>query len=199
MKLFKNALVKKILAVSALGLAATSAYATPILSFGNSGSNVAQSYNVGDTVSLDFWISGLEGDDLGGFDMNLSFNGAVTGYQNTVFSTDLDDSLFYGLSADPTSSNGLYLSGFSLLADLSGQANSLKLFTLAFTAGQVGSSTIKLDDFILSDALGSEFASASYLAEITVKDQPTSVPEPSSLGLLAGALALLLVRRRKAA
>lgn len=191
---------KKIIAMSAVvgafSLLATSAYATPILSFGNSGSNVTQSYTVGDTVSLDFWISGLEGTDLGGFDMNLSFNGAVTGYQNTVFSTDLDDSLFYGLTALPTSSNGLYLSGFSLLADLSSQANTLKLFSLAFTAGQAGTSTIKLDDFILSDAMGSAFASDSYLAEITVNEKSSSVPEPSSLGLLLGALAVVLIRRR---
>ncbi len=198
---------KKILAVSAFGLAASSAYATPVLSFGNSGGDVAHSYNVGDTVSLDFWISGLDGTDgdgfggldFGGFDMNLSFNGAVTGYQNTAFSSDLDDSLFYGLDAHTTSSNSLNLSGVSLAWDFSGQASALKLFTLAFTAGQAGTSTIKLDDFILSDSWGAEFASNSYLAEITVNDKPASVPEPSSLGLLAGALALLLVRRRKAA
>lgn len=194
---------KKIIAmgavVGAFSVLAASAYATPVLSFGNSGSNVAQSYNVGDTVSLDLWVSGLDGsNDLGGFDMNLSFNGAVSGYQNTVFSTDLDDSWFYGLSAAPTSSNGLYLSGFSLLADLSAQANTLKLFTLSFIAGQAGNSTITLDDFILSDSWGTEFASESYLAEITVNNKPTSVPEPGTLGLLLGALALVFVRRRNA-
>lgn len=211
MKLFKKALVKKaqvkkILAVSVLGLVATSTYATPVLSFGNSGSNVAHSYNVGDTVSLDLWISGLDGTDgdglggldFAGFDMNLSFNGAVTSYQNASFSTDLDSSLFYGLLANPTSSNSLNLSGLSLAWDLSGQANALKLFTLAFTAGQAGISTIKLDDFLLSDSWGTEFSSNSYLAEITVKDKSASVPEPSSLGLLVAALALLLVRGRKA-
>lgn len=187
---------KKMLVMVAFGALASSAYAAPILSFSNSGGNVAQSYNVGDTVSLDFWISGLDAADLGGFDMNLSFNGAVTGYQNTVFSTDLDDSLFYGLTADPTSNNSLYLSGFSLLADLSSQASSLKLFTLAFTAGQAGTSTIKLDDVLLSDALGLELGAESYLAEITVSDKPASVPEPGTLGLMLTALALVAARRR---
>lgn len=195
----------KLIAVSALGLAATGAYATPVLSFGNAGANVAHSYNVGDTVSLDFWISGLDGTDdlggfdLGGFDMNLSFNGAVTGYQNAVFSSDLDDSLFYGLAATPTSGNSVNLSGVSLAWDFSGQASALKLFTLAFTAGQAGISTIKLDDFLLSDSWGNELAGDSYLANITVNEKPTSVPEPGSLGLLLGALAMVWASRRSKA
>lgn len=192
MKMFQ-----KILAVSALISAFSSnVFATPVLSFGNSGGDVAQSYNLGDTVSLDVWISGLEATDLGGFDMNLSFNGAVTGYQQTVFGTDLDDSVFYGLAAVPTSSNSLNLSGFSLLADLSAQASALKLFTLVFTAGEAGTSTLKLDDFLLSDAMGFELASESYLAEVTVKGTPASVPEPGVLGLMLGALALVWGRRR---
>lgn len=200
MKIFKQ-----LLAVTALGLAATSAYAAPVLSFGNAGGNVSHSYNVGDTVSLDFWISGLDGTDdsggvdLGAFDFNLSFNGAVTGYQNATFSSDLDDSLFYGLDAHTTSANGLNLSGLSLAWDLSGQASALKLFTLAFTADQAGLSTIKLDDFLLSDSWGSAFASDSFSAEITVNEKSTSVPEPSSLGLLLGALAAVLMRRRNKA
>ncbi|GGY68689.1 hypothetical protein GCM10011613_11200 [Cellvibrio zantedeschiae] len=205
MKLLIKALIKKILAVGVLGLFASSAYATPVLSFGNSGSNLAQWYNVGDTVSLDLWVSGLDGTDgdglggvdFAGFDMNLSFNGAVTGYQNTSFSSDLDDSLFYGLSSNPTSSNSLNLSGLSLSWDLSGQASALKLFTLVFTAGQAGTSTIKLDDFLLSDSWGLDFASSSYLAEITVKDRPASVPEPSTLMLFLSALGVMAVRRRK--
>lgn len=188
---------QKILAVSALISAFSSnVFATPVLSFGNSGGDVAQSYNLGDTVSLDVWISGLEATDLGGFDMNLSFNGAVTGYQQTVFGTDLDDSVFYGLAAVPTSSNSLNLSGFSLLADLSTQADALKLFTLVFTAGEAGTSTLKLDDVLLSDAMGLELASESYLAEITVKGTPASVPEPGALGLILGALALVWGCRR---
>ncbi len=192
MKMFQ-----KILAVSALISAFSSnVFATPVLSFGNSGGDVAQSYNLGDTVSLDVWISGLEATDLGGFDMNLSFNGAVTGYQQTVFSTDLDDSVFYGLAAVPTSSNSLNLSGFSLLADLSTQADALKLFTLVFTAGEAGTSTLKLDDVLLSDAMGLELASESYLAEITVNGTPASVPEPGALGLILGALALVWGCRR---
>ena len=199
-------LIKKIMAVGlvagAFNLLAASAYAAPVLSFGNSGSDTAHAYQVGDTVALDLWISGLDGtDDLGGmdlagFDMNLSFNSGVTGYQNTLFSTDLDDSLFFGLTAMPTSVSGLNLSGLSLLWDLSSQASAFKLFTLSFSADQAGVSTLKLDDFILSNSWGEAFASANYLAEITVTDKPVSVPEPSTLGLLLSALALVFVRRR---
>ena len=200
--------IKKIMAVgfvlAACNLLAVSAYAAPVLSFGNSGSNSSHTYQVGDTLSLDLWTSGLDGTDdfggldLGGFDMNLSFNGAVTGYQNTVFSTDLDDSLFYGLLASPTSGNSVNLSGLSLLWDLSSQASQLKLFTLSFSADYAGVSTLNLSDVILSNSWFSEFASDNYLAEITVTDKQVSVPEPGSLGLLLGALALVFVRRRSA-
>jgi hypothetical protein len=200
-------LVKKMMAVGlvagAFNLLAASAYAAPVLSFGNSGSNTSHSYQVGDTVSLDLWLSGLDGTDdlggldLGGFEMNLSFNGGVTGYQNTLFSTDLDDSLFYGLVADPTSSSSLNLSGLSLLWDFSSQASQLKLFTLNFSADQAGVSILTLDDFILSNSWGIEFGSDNFLAEITVIDKSVSVPEPSALALLLSALALVFVRRRR--
>lgn len=198
--------IKKIIAVGLVAgvfnLLAASAYAAPVLSFGNSGGDSAHTYQVGDTVSLDLWISGLDstddlgGLDLAGFDMNLSFNGGVTGYQNTLFSTDLDDSLFFGLTAMPTSGNGLNLSGLSLLWDLSPQASAFKLFTLNFSADNAGVSTLKLDDFILSNSWGEAFASANYLAEITVTDKSVSVPEPGTLGLLFSALALVFLRRR---
>lgn len=198
--------IKKIMAVglvaSVFNLLAASAYAAPVLSFGNSGGDSAHTYQVGDTVSLDLWISGLDstddlgGLDLAGFDMNLSFNGGVTGYQNTLFSTDLDDSLFFGLTADSTSSNSLSLSGLSLLWDLSPQASAFKLFTLNFSADNAGVSTLKLDDFILSNSWGEAFTSANYLAEITVIDKSVSVPEPGTLGLLFSALALVFLRRR---
>jgi len=203
MKTLKK-LVASVLTASAFAMLATSAYATPVLSFGNMGSDVTQSYYQGDTVSLDLWISGLDSsDDLGGadlaaFDMNLSFNGAVTGYQNTLFSSDLDDSVFYGLAAVPTSGNGLNVSGLSLLADLSAQASQLKLFTLVFTADQLGTSLVKVDDFLLANSVFLELGADSFLAQINVIQKPTSVPEPSSLGLLMGALALVYASRRRA-
>ena len=190
--------------LTASALLASSAYATPVLSFGNTGGDVAQTYYQGDTVALDLWISGLDssddqgGADLAGFDMNLSFNGAVTGYQNTLFSSDLDDSLFYGLAAVPGSSDSLNLSGLSLLFDLSGQASQLKLFTLVFTADQLGTSLLKIDDLLLVNSGFMELGAESFLAQIDVIQKPTSVPEPSSLGLLMGALALVYASRRKA-
>ncbi len=195
-------LFKKMMAVSALCLLANASYAAPVLSFGNAGANVAHDYTVGDTIALDFWISGLNGSDdlggvdLGGFDLNLSFNGAVTGYQGTTFSSDLDNSLFYGLDASSSSTNSVNLSGVSLLADLSAQASEFKLFSLLFTADQVGTSTIKLEDFILSNSWFTELASDNYLAEINVR--PVTVPEPSSLGLLLLALGAIVIRRRNA-
>ena len=195
---------KKMMAASALCLCAGSALAAPVLSFGNAGANVAHDYTVGDSIALDLWVSGLDGsDDLGGldlagFDFNLSFNGAVTGYQGTTFSSDLDDSLFYGLDASPTSSNSVNLSGLSLLADLSAQASEFKLFTLLFSADHAGISSIKIDDFILANSWFGSFSSDNFLADITVNEKSVTVPEPSSLGLLLLALGALVIRRRNA-
>ncbi|RYY02136.1 MAG: PEP-CTERM sorting domain-containing protein [Gammaproteobacteria bacterium] len=195
---------KKMMAASALCLCAGSALAAPVLSFGNAGANVAHDYTVGDSIALDLWVSGLDGsDDLGGldlagFDFNLSFNGAVTGYQGTTFSSDLDDSLFYGLDASPISSNSVNLSGLSLLADLSAQASEFKLFTLLFSADHAGISSIKIDDFILANSWFGSFSSDNFLADITVNEKSVTVPEPSSLGLLLLALGALVIRRRNA-
>ena len=195
---------KKMMVAGALCLCAGSALAAPVLSFGNAGANVAHDYTVGDSIALDLWVSGLDGsDDLGGldlagFDFNLSFNGAVTGYQGTTFSSDLDDSLFYGLDVSPTSSNSVNLSGLSLLADLSAQASEFKLFTLLFSADHAGISSIKIDDFILANSWFGSFSSDNFLADITVNEKAVTVPEPSSLGLLLLALGALVIRRRTA-
>lgn len=195
---------KKMMVASAMCLLASASYAVPVLSFGNAGTNVAHDYTVGDTIALDFWVSGLTGSDdlggldLGGFDLNLSFNGAVTGYQGTTFSSDLDDSLFYGLDASSSSSNSVNISGVSLLADLSAQASEFKLFTLLFSADHAGTSSVKIDDFILANSWLGGFTSDNFLADITVNETAVTVPEPSSLGLLLLALGAIVIRRRNA-
>lgn len=194
-------LCKQLMIAGALSLSALSSVAAPVLSFNNSNGNVAQNYHVGDTVSLDFWVSGLTGTngagglDLGAFDMDFSFNGNVTGFQNATFSSDLSDSLFDILDANSTSSNALNLFGLSFSLDLSNQADSFKLFTLKFTANQAGISSIKLDKFLLGDFDGAPINAESFLADITVSDS-VSVPEPSSIALFLSALGLMALRRR---
>lgn len=200
-----NILRKMLMGVvgSAFTLIADLSFATPILSFENMGSDINKSYYVGDTISLDLWVSGLDGNDnvggsdLGWFDLHFSFNNAVTGYQNTVFSSDLNDSLFFGLSATQTSSNTVNNFGISLLFDLSSQANEFKLFTLVFSADQIGASILQLDNILLADSWANELISDNFFAEINVSETLVDVPEPSGWSLLLGIFALVVVRHRR--
>jgi hypothetical protein len=191
------------LASGALALLASTAQAIPVLSFENANTNIQQTYFQGDTINIGLWISGLEGTDtsggfdLGGFDLNLSYNGAVTDYQNTTFNSALDDSAFLFLSADQLSLHLTNLAGISVEEDLSGQADQFQLFTLAFTANQLGTSLLQLDSSLLSNSQASELLSSNFLAEITVVEKPVSVTEPGSLVLMGiGLFGIIHLRRR---
>ena len=63
----------------------SSANATPVLSFDASNADITKNYQVGDTIVMELWISGLTDIDLAGFDLGLSFTSAVSSYQSTDF------------------------------------------------------------------------------------------------------------------
>jgi len=179
---------------------ASSALAIPMLSFNNSGADISQTYNVGDSFNLDIWISGLETDDLGAFDLEIGFNGSVT----NLLIADFDLGLLsdFDFFPDPivTGTNGAELVAAFLTIDLSSQADAFQIATLNFSASSIGSSIIDFSNVLLSDAFGLELSAISHNAEITVigNNPLTSVPEPSTLFLLFSGLGLrVLVSKRR--
>ncbi len=179
---------------------ASSALAMPTLSFNNSDANISQTYNVGDPFSLDLWISGLETDDLGAFNLNLGFNGGVTGLLNADYASGLLLSDFF-THAPVIGANSAELVGASLSFDLSNQADAFQIATLRFDASSIGGSIIDFSSVLLSDAFGYELIADSFNADITVigHNRPTPVPEPPIFFLLLSGLGLgfLVSKRRK--
>ena len=178
--------------------------ATPILSFNNAGANIEQTYNVGDTISLDLWISGLAGNDagggadLGGFDFDLNFNGGITEYKNATASTSLDDNFFDLWAATPNGSNKVDFFGVSLSFDLTGQTDAFKLFTLEFTANQAGTSVLDFGSILLSDSFAFALDTNSFNTSLIVQDVPSvTVSEPNTLGLfMLGLIGSTLISRK---
>lgn len=173
------------------------ALAAPILSFDNAEADIQKTHQVGETILMDLWISGLDpsaGDALGGFDLETSYDGAVTDYQSTEFGEALNDYQFFALEADELGQNAVNHSGVSLSFDLSDQISAFKLFTIEFTAAQLGESVLALDRVLLSDAFGFELEAQTYSATIRVQGA-TEVPEPDTLALMLLGLVALIRRR----
>ena len=176
-------------------LACTSVSAAPILSFGNDGQNYLYSVYEGESLDVPIWISGLDPENLGGFDMTINFDEPITELISSEFNladvgTFIYDTVgFYG---------AVNLSAVSLDLDLSSQPSSFQLATLTFSALNVGMSQLNFDDVLLSDDLGLSLGLAnSFVANINVMDlPPASVPGPSAFSLLLCGLFLLSFRNR---
>ena len=174
------------------------ANATPILSFDASNADITKNYQVGDTIVMELWISGLTDIDLAGFDLGLSFAPAVSSYQSTDFAPELSDQDFILLDDWLVNPGELNLSGVSLAPDLSAQADALRIATLRFTALSAGSSWLSFNYSLLSDEFAEAFDSTSFGATINVSNRPATVPEPSALLLLMLGICGLLIRTKLA-
>ncbi|ALS98090.1 PEP-CTERM sorting domain-containing protein [Lacimicrobium alkaliphilum] len=171
-----------------------SSVAAPILSFNNEAAAVEQNYYLGDNISLELWISGLDSSDLGGFDIGFVFDHAITSFQSVLFN---DDWLDFGYSLGGAGT--LNLASLSSQFDLSTQADALHLATLNFSADAVGSSMIAFSDVLLSDGFGFELSAQHFAATLNVSAQPDGnpVPEPGTIALLLlGALAVRMKTNR---
>lgn len=182
----------------------TTTNAMPILSFSSGGGGLTQMHNVGDLITLDVWISGLDGSDttggadLGGFDFDVNFDGSVAGYLNSTFNSALSAD-FFGLAATPGGLNSVNFSGVSLSFDLSGQADAFPLFSLDFSADQVGTSFLNFSNILLSDSFAAPLLVDDFTATLIIEADPitANVSEPGMLGLLMlGLMGPVLTRRR---
>ena len=166
--------------------------ATPILSFNNSGGDITETVTLGDSVNLDLWISGLDTDNLGGFDINMGFNSSMLSLSNAVLDPLLTE--FDFLSIAPSAGN-VELSGVSLFGDLSAQADAFRLASFSFDTTAIGTSLIDFSSALLSDEFALPLAFDSFTATINVNDlvtTPPSIPAPATwlLVLLGTALTL---------
>jgi hypothetical protein len=165
---------------------------------------LTQGVNVASVPTVAIQIAGLaDPPSLGTFDLYISFSPIVLSLNNVLFG---DPGL--GDQLDPTglgntinfftpSVGGVEL--FELSLDTSGDLNSLQassftLATVAFNAISAGTSPVNLTVSVLGDADGNSLSANINNGSITVGSN--SVPEPSTLIFISGALPLLLLSPR---
>lgn len=170
-----------------------------------------------DSISLSLVISGLNAggpDSLGDFDIDIGFDSGALSFQGYSLGASLGDiGLFEALDFSLGNLGGgkINLAEVSLLEADAGscifcsgpylddiQSDSFILATLDFTVDvlAVGSSTAVFFDsvFALGDGFGNEL-SVSGLTNAVINNPMVSVPEPTTLALMA--LGIISVTRRR--
>jgi hypothetical protein len=182
------------LCIAATAALTTGAQAGPIeLSIDPSTSRLAS----GESLDVEIRIAGLDTDDLGAFDFDLSFDPTVLQYQSYSLGVELadPDPLFSGLgdsSDDSVAGSGvLTFAEFSTLIDLTGQPDAFTLASVSFLAQQPGTSSLTLSNIELYDGT----LSANPLEVSSVINGSVTVPVPGTMLLMPLGLGLLAARR----
>lgn len=188
----------KLLALASLSFA-VNAYALSIDLAANQ-----STVNLGDEVAVQVRISGLEGDTaVGVYDLQLNYDSSIFSLHQIVWGDAVIgnqlDLLGFG-SLQDSSSDTNTLTAFELsfddLLDLESlQASEFSLFSIILKSIALGTSQFSLTSSLFGDANGSELMIDS-INNTQVSVGSVVVPEPSSLLLLFGMLALILVRSR---
>lgn len=156
------------------------------------------SFAEGSSVSVDVVISGLAaGEQLGAFDLVVSFDPAFVGLSAYQLGNQLGDtSLFESIdaSAGNLDAGRFNLAQISFLWDLTTQPAAFTLATLTFNGLAAGQTALSFSDVTLGDALGAPLAADLGSTLLNV----TAVPEPGSAAMLLAGLGLLgLMARRR--
>ena len=188
----------KLLALASLSFA-VNAYALSIDLAANQ-----STVNLGDEVAVQVRISGLEGDTaVGVYDLQLNYDSSIFSLHQIVWGDAVIgnqlDLLGFG-SLQDSSSDTNTLTAFELsfddLLDLESlQASEFSLFSIILKSIALGTSQFSLTSSLFGDANGSELMIDS-INNTQVSVGSVVVQEPSSLLLLFGMLALILVRSR---
>jgi hypothetical protein len=185
--------MKKVLLATALTLVMAASAQAASLSF----SPVTSTITVGDPVSVDINISGLESVDLAGFDLDVTYDDSVLSYTDYTLYDGLGD-ISSGEADDWSNgddgSGTVNLAELSYLSDLSGQSDFFTLATITFDGLAVGNSALEFAYVDLGDGLGDPIQNVSLgTADVNV------VPVPAAVWMLGSGLVGLMGIRRKAA
>lgn len=162
-----------------------------------------QTVAVGTPVDMELTISGLGNfapASVGEFDVNVTFDDSILGFDSVVFGTLLgDEALGEALTiVDISMAREVSLFAVSFLFDFELDAIQPAAFTLAtltFDTLAVGTSALGISINSLGDALGNPL---SNLTDIVVQSGSVSaVPEPATLLLLGIGLVAFVAFRRK--
>lgn len=164
------------------------------------------SVNVGDSVEVQVRISGLNdasAPSLGSYDVNFNydaslfnFNGIVWG--DSLLGNQLDLSGFGSLQTTANGLGWLFASdaSFDFADDLNDyQAGEFTLFSVLLNAVAIGSGNFSLANTVFGDAYANNL-SIDRFNSTSVNVTGVSVPEPSSLLLLVGMLAIVVLRAK---
>jgi len=162
--------------------------------------------NIGDTLELQVRVNGLDDQaapSLGVYDLNLGFDRALFSlnavhWGDSLLGNQLDLAGFGSLQESTPGANGLNV--FELSVDSIAaldllQAGDFTLFSVLFTAQAIGEGNFSLLINALGDASGNPL-SANEPNGLAVIVGAAEVPEPSSVMLLLGVLAILALRVR---
>ncbi|HEX7764254.1 MAG TPA: PEP-CTERM sorting domain-containing protein [Cellvibrio sp.] len=159
--------------------------------------------NIGENVELQVRISGLDGElALGAYDVNFNYDASLFSINTIIWGDSQGNQLdLSGSGSLQDTSNGIgWLNLFALSFDdvltlelL--QESEFTLFSVLLNAIAIGSGDFSLTANTLGDASGNDLFLDS-INGVNINVNGASVPEPSSLLLLIGVLAMLVLRTK---